>query len=197
MTKGDTIVYVVEDDAPLRASLTNLLRSVGPQVAAFASAQAFQSLVHQLLSKNDAELARWRSALLEALGVNDSLMVNLIPELALAVGEQPPVADLPPQDARNRFQLVFRRFIGVFAHAEHEFALFLDDLQWLDKATLDLIEHLGTHPEVRYLLLVGAYRDNEVGPSHPLIRTLRVIRNAKGRVQEIVLTLLMPAMWNT
>ena len=155
-------------------------------------AQAFQSLVRQLLSKSDAELAHWRTALREALGANGSLMVNLIPELALIVGEQPPAADLPPQEAQNRFQQVFRRFLGVFARVDHPLALFLDDLQWLDRATLDLIEHLVTHPEVRHLLLVGAYRDNEVDPSHPLIRTLGVIRSAKARVQEIVLAPLMP-----
>ena len=130
-------------------------------------AQAFQSLVRQLLGKSDAELSRWRDALLEALGPNGQLMVNLIPELALIIGEQPPVPDLPPQDAQNRFQLVFRRFLGVFARPEHPLALFLDDLQWLDAATLDLLEHLVTHPEVRHLLLIGAYRDNEVGPVAP------------------------------
>jgi PAS domain S-box-containing protein len=119
-------------------------------------------------------------------------MINLIPELALIVGEQSPAADLPPQEAQNRFQQVFRRFLAVFAHADHPLALFLDDLQWLDRATLDLIEHLVTDPEVRHLLLVGAYRDNEVGPSHPLIRTLGVIRSAKGRLEEIVLAPLMP-----
>lgn len=150
-------------------------------------AQAFQRLVRQLLSKSDTELMRWRSSLLEALGPNGSLMVNLIPELALIIGEQPPLAELPPQEAQTRFQQVFRRFLGVFAKAEHPLALFLDDLQWLDRATLDLFEHLSSHPEVRHLLLVGAYRDNEVGPSHPLMRTLAAIRNRSGRMQEIVL----------
>ena len=150
-------------------------------------AQAFQSLVRQLLSKSDAELGHWRDALLEALGPNGQLMVNLIPELELIIGEQPPVPELPPQDAHNRFQLVFRRFLGVFARPEHPLALFLDDLQWLDAATLDLLERLVTEPEVRHLLLIGAYRDNEVGPSHPLMRALEAIRNAGARVQEIVL----------
>ena len=103
----------------------------------------------------------------EALGPNGQLIVNLVPELELVIGKQPPVADLPPQDAQNRFQMVFRRFLGVFARQEHPLALFLDDLQWLDAATLDLLEHLVTHPEVRHLLLVGAYRDNEVGPVAP------------------------------
>src|SRR4029077_10365974 len=80
-----------------------------------------------------------------------------------------------------------RRFLDVFARKEHPLALFLDDLQWLDTATLDLLEHLGTHSEVPHLILIGAYRDNEVGPAHPLLRTLEAIRNAGARVQEIVL----------
>jgi predicted ATPase len=104
------------------------------------------------------------------------------------IGEQPPVPDLPPQDAKNRFQMVFGRFLGVFARKEHPLALFLDDLQWLDAATLDLIEHLVTHSEVSHLLLVAAYRDNEVGPAHPLFRTLDAIRDASASVHEIVLT---------
>src|ERR1700716_3194318 len=104
--------------------------------------QAFQSLVRPLLSKSDAELSSWREALVEALGANGRLMVDLVPELKLVVGEPPPVPELPPQQAQARVQLVFRRFIGVFARQEHPLALFLDDLQWLDAATLDLLEDL-------------------------------------------------------
>ena len=151
-------------------------------------AQAFRNLIRPLLGENEAELGRWRDSLSEALAPNGQLIVNLVPELELIIGTQPPVVDLPPQDAKNRFQMVFRRFVGVFARKEHPLALFLDDLQWLDSATLDLIEHLVTHPEVRHLLLVGAYWDNEVGPGHPLMRTLEAIRNAGARVEEIVLT---------
>jgi PAS domain S-box-containing protein len=149
--------------------------------------QAFQSLVRSLLSQSEAELGRWRDALREALGPNGQLIVNVVPELEFVIGKQPPVAELPPQDAQNLFQLMFRRFLGVFARKEHPLALFLDDLQWLDAATLDLIEHLVTHPEVRHLLLVGAYRDNEVGPAHPLLRTLGAIRAVDAKVHEIVL----------
>jgi predicted ATPase/GAF domain-containing protein len=155
-------------------------------------AQAFESLVRHLLSTDDAELNRWRTALQEALGPNGQLMVNLIPELGLVIGEQPPVPDLAPQDRQKRFQLVFRRLLGVFARPEHPLALFLDDLQWLDAATLELIEHLLTEPDVQHLLLVGAYRDNEVDASHPLMRTLEMMRRAGGRVREIVLTPLRP-----
>jgi PAS domain S-box-containing protein len=149
-------------------------------------AQAFQSLVRRLLGKREAELQRWRDHLQQALDPNGLLIVDLVPELKLIIGAQPPVPELPPQDAQNRFQLVFRRFIKVFARPEHPLALFLDDLQWLDAATLDLLEHLVTQSEVRHLLLVGAYRDNEVSPSHPLLRTMEAIRKAGARVQEIV-----------
>ena len=145
-----------------------------------------------LLSQSEEELGRWREALSGALGPNGQLMVNLVPELELVIGKQPPVAELPPQDAQNRFQMVFRRFLGVFARKEHPLALFLDDLQWLDAATLDLLAHLVTHPEVRHLLLVGAYRDNEISPAHPLLRTLDAIRKAGTRVQEISLAPLAP-----
>src|SRR6202020_859375 len=97
------------------------------------------------------------------------------------------VPELPPHEAQNRFQMGFRRFLGVFARKEHPLALFLDDLQWLDTGTLELLEHLVTHSEVRPLLLIGAYRDNEVGPAHPLLRTLEAIRKSGARVGEIVL----------
>ena len=149
--------------------------------------QAFQGLVRSLLTKSEEELGQWRDALHAALGPNGQLIVNLVPELELVIGKQPPVAELPPHDVQSRFQMAFRRFLGVFARKEHPLTLFLDDLQWLDAATLDLLEHLVTHPEVRHLLLVGAYRDNEVGPAHPLLRTLERIRAVDARVHEIVL----------
>jgi PAS domain S-box-containing protein len=150
-------------------------------------AQAFQTLIRQILVKSEAEVGQWRHALEEALGPNGQLIVNLIPEVEFIIGKQPPIPDLPPRDAQNRFQLVFRRFLGAFARPEHPLALFLDDLQWLDAATLELLEHLITDPDVRHLMLVGAYRDNEVGPGHPLLRTLESIRAADARVHEVVL----------
>jgi PAS domain S-box-containing protein len=150
-------------------------------------AQAFQTLIRQILAKSEAEVAQWREALTEAVGQNGQLIVNLIPEVEFVIGKQPPVPDLPPQDEQNRFQMVFRRFLGAFAQPEHPLALFLDDLQWLDAATLELLEHLVCDPNVRHLMLVGAYRDNEVSSSHPLLRTLGAIRKAGAVTQEIVL----------
>ncbi|MEA3119631.1 MAG: hypothetical protein QOI13_2901, partial [Paraburkholderia sp.] len=151
-------------------------------------AQAFQSLVRPLLGKSEAELSDWREALLEALGPNGRLIADVVPDLKFIIGEQPPVPELPPQDAQRHFQLVFRRFIGVFARAEHPLALFLDDLQWLDAATLDLLEDLFTRSDLPHLLLIGAYRDNEVTAAHPLRHKLEAIKAGGGKIEEISLT---------
>ncbi len=129
-------------------------------------AQAFNDLIRPLLSTSESELQIWRNAFCAALEPNAKLIVDLVPELKLIIGEQPPVPDLPPQAAQGRFQLVLRRFIGVFARPEHPLALFLDDLQWLDAATLDFLEDLLIQPDVHHLMLVGAYRDNEVDSTH-------------------------------
>jgi PAS domain S-box-containing protein len=149
--------------------------------------QAVQSLVRALLSKSDADLVIWRHAFEDALGPSGQLMVDLVPELKLIIGEQPALQELSPQQAQSRFQLVFRRFIGVFARPEHPLVLFLDDLQWLDAATLDVLEDLFTQRDVRYLLLIGAYRDNEVEAAHPLRRRIDAVRSAGAVVREITL----------
>jgi PAS domain S-box-containing protein len=150
-----------------------------------ALAQAFQSLIRHLLAKSEADLSSWREALREALHPLGRLIVDLVPELQLIIGEQPPVPEVPPHDAQRRFQLVFRRFIGVFARPEHPLALFLDDLQWLDVATLDLIEDLSVRSDLRHLLLIGAYRYNEVGAAHPLRQKLNAIRHTEAPLRRI------------
>jgi len=148
-------------------------------------AQAFQSLIRPLLSKPEAELSKWQENLRQALSPNGSLLVDLVPELKLIIGKQPPVAPLPPQEAKTRSHLAFRRFIAVFARPEHPLALFLDDLQWLDAATLDFLEDLLVQEDLAHVLVVGAYRDNEVDPAHPLMRRLSAIREAGATVHEI------------
>ncbi|RXH24168.1 histidine kinase [Bradyrhizobium nanningense] len=149
--------------------------------------QAFQSLIRPLLAKSDAELNCWSEAFRDALGQNGKLIIDLVPELKLIVGDQPPVPELPPQQAQARFQLVFQRFLGVFARAQHPLVLFLDDLQWLDAATLDLLEDLLTRSELQHLMVIGAYRNNEVDADHPLMRRLEAIDRTQVRVQEIQL----------
>ncbi|MET0280041.1 MAG: AAA family ATPase [Steroidobacteraceae bacterium] len=155
-------------------------------------AQAFQTLTRRILANTDSELLRWRSSLSSAMGSEAQLIVSLIPELESIVGQQPEVIELPAAEAQARFQSVFRRFLGVFAQGDHPLVLFLDDLQWLDAATLTLLEHLLTSPDVRHVLIVGAYRDNEVTPSHPLATTLRNLRSMGARLHEVALHSLTP-----
>ena len=155
-------------------------------------AQAFQSLVRQLLRKPEDELSKWRDELRQALDPNAALLFDLIPELRFMIGEQLPVPEVPSAEAKARFHTTLRRLIGVFARAEHPLALFLDDLQWLDGATLELLENILVQPEPQQLLLIGAYRDNEVDSAHPLMRTFAAIRESGAVMRDVVLEPLNP-----
>ncbi|MGK3985124.1 AAA family ATPase [Sorangium sp. So ce136] len=150
-------------------------------------AQAIRELVQHLLAETDEKLGSFRQRLREAWGDNGQVMVDLVPQLELVVGEQPKVQELPAAEAQNRFNLVFQQFLGVLATSEQPLAIFLDDLQWADLASLKLIQHLTTHPDIPPVLLIGAYRDNEVGPSHPLLLALDELRKAGARVSEVQL----------
>jgi PAS domain S-box-containing protein len=150
-------------------------------------AQAFQGLIQQLLNSHTDDIARWRGAIKEAVGNQGRLLTDLIPNLVRLIGPQPTVAVLSPVDAQLRFQTVFQRFVGVFARSEHPLVIFVDDLQWLDPATLTLIEYLLLHPDTRHLLVIGAYRDNEVESAHPLMLKLEDLRRAGARVDQIIL----------
>jgi hypothetical protein len=156
-------------------------------------AQALSELVEHILAESEERLAVWRGRLREALGASGQLMVDLLPRLELILGPQPPVPALPPLEAQNRFHRVFRQLVGVFAREEHPLALFLDDLQWLDAGSLELVKEILTNPETRHLLILGAYRDNEVGASHPLAIALGHLREAGAAVREITLAPLAPA----
>jgi len=147
--------------------------------------QAFQSLVQQLLGGSEAELEQWRRRLVDALGVNGQLITAIIPDLEHIIGRQPPVAEVGAHEARNRFHTAFQKFVGVFAGAAHPLVLFIDDLQWLDPASLTLLEFLGTQRDARYLLFIGAYRDNEVTLTHPLHLTLDAIRKAGTKISPL------------
>ncbi|WP_437539214.1 serine/threonine-protein kinase PknK [Sorangium sp. So ce726] len=149
--------------------------------------QAFRELVLEIFAETEDRIAAFRQRLLGALGSNAQLIVEVIPQVELLIGRQPPVPELPPIEAQNRFRVVFRHFIGVFARQEHPLALFLDDLQWTDSASLGLLGDLLTHPETRHLLVIGAYRDNEVRPSHPLMMAVEQVRKEGARVSDIAL----------
>ncbi|HEY9812870.1 MAG TPA: AAA family ATPase [Candidatus Sericytochromatia bacterium] len=149
--------------------------------------QAFQGLIEQLLTESAEKIAIWKAKLLESLGSNGQVLINVIPEIERIIGSQPPVPELGATESQNRFNRLFQQLINVFAQPEHPLVLFLDDLQWPDLASLKLIELLLCEAECKYLLIIGAYRDNEVNPTHPLILTLKEIKSAGAVVNNIVL----------
>lgn len=148
--------------------------------------EAFRELVHQLLTERDASLDRWRSRIAAAVGAKGKVLTDLIPDLALIIGPQPELPELPAPAAQNRFALVFQDFVRVFASPEHPLVIFLDDLQWADPASLALLKLLVAAPESGSLLVIGAYRSNEVDAAHPLSRAVGEIAEA-ARVSEIAL----------
>jgi len=149
--------------------------------------QAFQGLMRQLLTENSAQIAIWKAKILEALGANGSIIIEVIPEVEKIIDPQPAVPTLGPTESQNRFNRVFQKFIQVFSKPEHPLVIFLDDLQWADSASLKLIQLIMTDPDSKYLLLIGAYRDNEVSATHPLIYTLEQIQNTRATVNNIIL----------
>src|SRR4028118_478730 len=138
--------------------------------------KAFQSLLKRLLTESEAQLAQWKEKLLSAIGTNAQVIIDVVPEVELIIGKQPAAPELAPTEAQNRFNLVFQNFIRVFCSQEHPLVIFLDDLQWADSATLKLLEVIMTDADTGYLFFIGAYRDNEVNPSHPLTITLDSLR---------------------
>jgi predicted ATPase/signal transduction histidine kinase/CheY-like chemotaxis protein/HPt (histidine-containing phosphotransfer) domain-containing protein len=135
--------------------------------------QALQDLVRQVLAKPDRQLAHWRDKARQALGANGQVIVDTVQQAGLMLGAQPLLPELPPAESRIRFQRSLHDFICAFAEPERPLAIFLDDLQWADAASLELLQHLLAGPDTRHLLVIGAYRDNEVDAAHPLNAAVR------------------------
>ncbi|MBB5510459.1 AAA family ATPase [Paraburkholderia atlantica] len=150
-------------------------------------AQALQASIRHILAGSDEVVEHWRTRLRDAVGSSGHALIELIPELQLVIGAQPPLPDLSPQDAHARFNTAMRRFIAAFGHPGEPLVLFLDDLQWLDAATLLLLEQLTGDAPVPDLLIIGAYRDNEVDAAHPLARIIDGARSGSNTSSEIVL----------
>ncbi|MFW9263037.1 trifunctional serine/threonine-protein kinase/ATP-binding protein/sensor histidine kinase [Nostoc sp. CALU 546] len=150
-----------------------------------AFVQAFRDLMGQLLSESDAQLQAWKTKILEAVGDNGQVLIDVIPELELIIGTQPPAIELLGSAAETRFNLLMQKFVQIFTSVEHPLVMFLDDLQWADSASLKLLELLMS--ETGHLLILGAYRDNEVSPVHPFILTVDEIVKTGAVVNTIVL----------
>ncbi|MDI1477793.1 AAA family ATPase [Polyangium sp. y55x31] len=149
--------------------------------------QAFEGLIRQLISSTDAELAAVREELAAALGENGQLIIGLVPQIQLVIGKQPPVTPLPPAEARARLHQTFRAFVSAFTCRERPLVLVLDNLQWADFASLELLQHILTHPEGRSLLLIGTARDDEDDATQAAPTMLREIRSAGVPVHEQVI----------
>lgn len=139
-------------------------------------AVALRDLVQQILTESNERLAQWKHKLEQALGPNGALMTEMLPELKLIMGEQPKLDSVGPTESEQRFRLTLFNFIRVFSHADHPLVLVLDDMQWADSSTMQLADLLVDQVEGDRLMVVGAYRDNEVTPDHPLMQTLQQIQ---------------------
>jgi len=153
-----------------------------------AIVDALQKLVQQLLGEPNEQVEVWRSRLLSALGNNGQIIIDVIPEVEFIIGKQPPVPEVGATEAQNRFNLTFQRFMRAFCAKEHPLVIFLDDLQWIDSATLKLIELILLDEQTQSLFLIGAYRDHEVSQTHSLILMLEILRKQGAALQEITLT---------
>ncbi|MCP4137483.1 MAG: AAA family ATPase [bacterium] len=147
----------------------------GKEVPYSSIIQAFQALVKELLSESNKRINIWKELLLETLGTNGKVITDVIPEMEFILGKQSPVVELGPEESRNRFSLVFKKFIGIFAKQDHPVVMFLDDLQWIDSASLKLVYDLMTVP---YLFFVGSYRDSEVVDSHSLLTAIEEMKRS-------------------
>ena len=155
--------------------------------------QAFEDFVRQILTESAERIAMWRNALLQAFGSSGQVLIELVPDLELIIGKQPPVVELEPLEAQHRFTALFKECITVMAQPDHPLVLFIDDLQWADIATLKLLEFLLSAPDLTHLLLIGAYRDNEVDQVHPLARLLEQLRENGTRIEQITVHALSEA----
>ncbi len=158
-----------------------------------AIVQAFRDLMEQLLAESDIEIANWQQKIRKALGVQGRVIIDVIPELERIISPQPPVPELAGSAAQNRFNLLFSNFLRVLATKEHPLVLFLDDLQWADSASLNLLKLLMADSETGYLLILGAYRDNEVFSTHPLMLTLNEIQQQGANINTLTLSPLTQA----
>ncbi|GAB4478344.1 MAG: AAA family ATPase [Elainellaceae cyanobacterium] len=157
-------------------------------VPLLAIIQAFRELMGQLLRESQSQVDRWKARLLDALGENAQVVIDVIPEVELLIGKQPPAVTLDAIATQNRLHWVFQKFIQVFPSAAHPLVIFLDDLQWADSASLSLIQAIMAETDTRHLLLLGAYRDNEVNSVHPLMQTLAEIQKARTVVNTMTLS---------
>jgi diguanylate cyclase (GGDEF)-like protein len=194
VTKGETAVFFISGYAGIGKSsmIQEIRKPVTGKKGYFISGkfdqiernipynaiiQGLKEFVRQLLTEPQASLDKWKKKLVDSLGVNGQVIVDLIPELELIIGLQSPVIELNPVEAQYRFQKVFKELLKAFAQNEHPVVIFLDDLQWCDIATFDLLKNIFASSDLHYVMFIGAYRDNEITVGHPLMQVIEEIKS--------------------
>jgi predicted ATPase/serine phosphatase RsbU (regulator of sigma subunit)/tRNA A-37 threonylcarbamoyl transferase component Bud32 len=152
-----------------------------------ALTQAFNGFCRYLLTESVEILKQWRTQIKKAVGNNGQVLIDLIPELELVIGPQPPVLEVGPTEAQNRFNFFFQNFFRAIGQKNHPLILFIDDLQWADSASLNLLKRLMNDTENQYFLIIGAYRNNEVDATHPLRMMLENLQQNEALVNSIAL----------
>lgn len=148
--------------------------------------QAINELIHAVVAQPEERIAAWKTRIMEALGENAGVLVSIIPEMSLLIGEQPAAPDLPSLAGENRLYELFQSFLDCLSYREHPLIIFLDDLQWADHATLKLLEMLlDDQSKLTHLLFIGAYRSNEVDSGHPLHLTFSRIAEKNTAVRDL------------
>ncbi|MBI9090533.1 MAG: AAA family ATPase [Desulfobacterium sp.] len=153
-----------------------------------AFVNAFRELIQQVLTESDVNLSAWKEKIRSVLGPNGQIIIHVIPEVELIIGPQPPVPELGSMETQNRFNLVFKNFIRLFCGPDHLLVIFLDDLQWIDSASLNLIEQIMADNTIGYFFLIGAYRPGEVDPVHPLTTTMARIETEGRKLNRLPLS---------
>jgi predicted ATPase/signal transduction histidine kinase/tRNA A-37 threonylcarbamoyl transferase component Bud32 len=149
--------------------------------------QAVDQFCRYILAEPEIEIERWKKRILETLGSKASLIIEVVPRLELIVGEQPVIKDLSPLEKQVMFKIALKNWLLAISSTEHPVVLFMDDVQWADMASLDLFENIFLDSAIKGLLFIGAYRNNEVNASHPLVRSIEKIKKKNGVIEFIQL----------
>ncbi|MBF0240739.1 MAG: serine/threonine-protein kinase PknK, partial [SAR324 cluster bacterium] len=150
--------------------------------------QAFRDLIGQWLGESEEQIEIWKQRLLKALGVNGKVVTEVIPDLERIIDPQKPIPEVGPVENQNRFQYTFQQFVQALAGPSHPLVIFVDELQWADTPSLNLLQTLLTDPDIRFLMLIGAYRDNEISAGHPLIGLVEDIQQSRNNLETLHLS---------
>ena len=152
-----------------------------------AITEAFNQLARLILAEPESRFETFKKSILASMGSVGQVIIDLAPDIGLIIGPQPPLEQLPPKESENRMKIFFKRFLHAVAGKDHPLVIFIDDLQWIDSGSLSLLEEIMLDDEMSHLLLIGAYRENEVDANHPLKKFIQRLEELKRQIQSLQL----------